>query len=1726
MAIQYQTIKTPSLALGLDQEATENRIADGYVELLQNADPKPTGQIEKRRGYQGYAGNLPVRVAQLRQTSTPNKLCFLLPPGVDLSNVSSSPIVVLGRQKSNVDGDFPASTTNTIRYYSEFEVDIRRTFTLGTHSDSYLQTDHNLSGPLIWGGTAESTSTFNSSNTQFLLDSFKIDQGTQDITYEYSNFTTSDFDGFVFLADRPDSPGTVYNSVATSVSPGTQTITIPVGTHGLNNNNILVKVFRDNTTIPSPESKYEEIVPSNVTISNVGTVSVEIVNDTGSSYDVIVSLVSVPTGQFLTGATSGTSAIVDIDITGQSPFLFIACYQQVGTDVVQVLPDSIVTDTTTNLCTVTFTTSSPANFKVFWDYGRIVANRLCVTPQNAATDITDAEPQLTIWGLDHSEIYGSMRTAPQGWVNHIDSYNSSGENRLVAGLGGNIFSVQKQTEGNNETDYMLPTLYPNVQNILNADITIGPAFIDSSDTSSRTRGYIKGDNGASNNFTVDSVEYDSGSGWTKYTLSIPNMVISGTLSTIISTTSGMEDRLTTEQCGWANFDGEFKIMQVTQITDGLEIYVDNPNVTTTDFNETDVGGFAGIFTDRITFTGSTIPRFLPDDILLSGLFTVDVDNYEVINSKLLSGTPTTLFRNVISEKTLPVTLKVTGKRTSAIIPLRNLNATQAMVDEMVRGDILSYSEINRLLRIVNIIPLADTTLTFTPITGNDTEIVITGISTAGLQIGQKIAILGASYYTGVQVISDITSATEFNITSTITPIADSGTLLGYTIEVDENLTYQDTETSSYGFSVVSRFIPVEIPTDTFDLTPKTRVQHFRGEDYSNQSIIRSTMVQDNMYFANGQDEILKFDGSNIYRAGLFRWQPNLFINIDTSATGKITVHNPVVTTTAASVSNIFKASIDDLITFKVGDVILHSLDGEYYTIVDIAEHTTPSSTYISVDRNITTLTSGGTLTRTSNYKYYFRLNAVDVNNNLLASAVTGSDDSVVRLASNAAVKIRLIGMPAWDIYDYDRLEVQVYRTKANSVAPYYRITTLPMSFNEHSGYLDFVDSTIDEALFDLDEINTALKGAELGTAWAEPLRAKYVTSADNRLILGNLTGYPELSINVVQNNTVLTQSVFTNSSNRSWLFRRDNTDTGTTPDMLNRAGYQFIAVSGATAVTGATTINGTEFTLNIVNSSIAGDWIYLFHDSTHSTNVNLRFSGWFQIASRTGTTITINNDNTDTSSFAGGSDVNKCLFAVTSGYIPVPIGTDYNYGMLNGNKLDTTAGYQFIAMKRMADAINVSMRKTDITITGYEEFAPWLIAAAGNEIGSGKLTVRQPKSTTLDIEVKVPALSGDFDVYVNDVRRAGGAEAGALTKTYPSRIIISYPNYPEIFDAPEATIDVDSDSAIDVNSADGQDITAIIPFFGDSAFGAALKSGVVVVFKTNSIYLIDVSAKARGLPAVQKIESMGKGCTAPYSVSVTKAGIMFANETGIYKLTRDMQVVFVGRKYGRLWTEGLNRGAIDIATGTHDTDANAYKLSYPTNDETENSLVAVYNHTTEEVSGGYGSWTQYTNHAATGWANLLADSYFGTTTGRVFSVRKLGEVSDYRDDSSAVEMAITPAAMDFGDSGRRKLIKYVTTHYRGLTDTSGTTLKASTDLNTAFQDTDIFRINRTTTTSGLSGTGERKVVTIQSSLPTKKGVYVQLKYENSTIDEPVVLAGIDYTVGGLSERGITQAAQT
>lgn len=1716
MALPFQPFSQINFGSGIDQQSSEDQIPDGFVEDLRNADPNPEGYISKRKGYQGYAGNIPVRVLRVEPGTAPFDLCFRLDSSIDLSSIRSTPLVVQGRASAGTVGQDFVADTDTVRYYSAFSSDIRTTINVGANSITFTNDDHQMDSANYIVGAARSDSEVNLSNTHILYDSLTITESNFQTDLTLTNGTSSAFDAFFYFKNKEAVSGSVYVHTATGIPVSeTVTITINAGTHALSNFNIAAEVYIDAVTTR------QRVIPQTVVVDSTGTVTITIQNVLATT-DYVVLLTAIDSSNVLTGsAAAGTSQTVSIENI-ESEFLFVYCFLEdlITGDKELVFPDSVTVDFTTGIASVVFTnnTASAANFFVYYEYGSILTNELCVDAQVGT--YTDTEPQLTLWGLDHAEIYRSTAANRAGWSNHIDTYRGLAENFVVTGLGGNLFRALSRTDGS--TDYKIPLLYPNIRERVLTSTTIGPAFIDLLDTTSRTRGYYQFDGGGEGYARVSTITFDSGvgGGTVKYELSTPSLSTTGTP---ISTTTNLEDRLTVIGAGKDRHNGTFKIVQVTTTASTINVWVENEEVDSSDFDETDSGALAGVFSDQLPLTNTS--PFLPEDYIDSDLF----DNEDI--QAITSSGSIVVIGEILSEFDCGAGLRLVGNRQTSILPLRDIDGNET-VENLVRGDMIAVTGYDRLFRINSINPAVTETV---DITGDGETAIITGIAdTTSMFVGQKLLLAQAGVYTGGITVAGIESDTSISFESIETDTVTGAYLIGKTVEVDEITTFEDTINSTTSVQVPFRWVPIEAPEVTGDLPVKTYRAHFESQDYDNQEFVKSSMVADNLYLTNKVDMVSKFDSLSLYRAGLPRWQAALFLTTDTSGS-TISIPSPSTENATGWTGSRFQVSTEDQLgAFQIGDRILSSQhSGITFTITEKIKtpSNAPTNFYFGVDQQISGATAATTLTAVAGaYRYYFRLNMIDANDNIILSAVTGSDDFFIELTTDAAVKIRLVGFPAWDNYDFDRIEVEVYRTKFRTVAPFYKILTKSISFDNYEGYIDIIDTKSDDEFLtsNLDAAITAIKGEDLGINLSHPLRAKYLTTAGNRLILGHLEGDPTIDLKLVTSQTDTALKTLLNT--KRFLFRKDNTDDGPTTDMVNRAGFEFR--NTASTVTVISQLGQViTFTLSAALGSAppTGSWVYLFNNVTAKYT---ELMGWYQIqAGATTTSFSIKIGSGITlSSTTVSEQVNRVVFSSNFLDVPVYLGTDDgNYKQKGG-----TNGFLLNHLRAFANAINASMRMTDVTLSGQESFQPWLMAKGGGDAASNQVVIYQPKVFSTTAEVLLPTItsSEDLTIFGNDIKRESAETVGAFTATYPSRVIISYPNYPEVFDNPTAILDTESDSAIDVNPADGQEITGIIPFFGDTAFGAALKGGVVVVFKTNSVYLIDLAVKAAGGNPVQRVESQGLGCTAPGSIAVTRDGIMFANESGIFRLNRSLQVEFTGQKLERQWLREVNKEALDIAQGHHYALGRLYKLSVPTSINNENSDVFVYNHTREYKVQGFGSWTRYDNHPATGWCNFAGiDSMFGTTSGRVFSIRRLEEASDYRDDSSAINAYVVLRADSMGTDSLRKKLANVILYYRSpeTVDSTNTTVEVAVDLTNEFVELDQFQLRAIgTSQDGLTDVVGSKIKGLRFSSSKRDFVFVQLRVTNDGIDEKMELVRATYIVSGAGEirKGMPEAKDT
>jgi len=430
---------------------------------------------------------------------------------------------------------------------------------------------------------------------------------------------------------------------------------------------------------------------------------------------------------------------------------------------------------------------------------------------------------------------------------------------------------------------------------------------------------------------------------------------------------------------------------------------------------------------------------------------------------------------------------------------------------------------------------------------------------------------------------------------------------------------------------------------------------------------------------------------------------------------------------------------------------------------------------------------------------------------------------------------------------------------------------------------------------------------------------------------------------------------------------------------------------------------------------------------------------------------------------------------------------------------------------RMANAINATAAVTDRTVTGQTTYTPWLTARAGSEFGLGQVVVRQPtvEATTMEVLLSTISSTAPYQLFINNVVRASASQISALTRLFPSRALISYDGFPELFDDPFGVAG-DGDSAVDINAADGQEVVGARPFFGASSFGPGATETKVIVFKTASIYQLDLVTKQ-----YQEIKQPYGGCTAPDSICQTKDGIMFANASGIYRLNKDLTVTPVGELQERNWKQDVNQDYLYRAAGHNFREDNKYKLSVPYGaDQETNNYVFVYDHTGEGKKTPYGPWVRHTNFAATTWANIGRDSLFGTTDGQVFRMRNSGDVTDYRDDATAIAMEIITRTEDFDMPGTNKIVSGVLIEFHNdAGPVEGVQVSTACDSEVAFQNSDALSIASST----------KSTESAWFSLARRKCARVQVKIACSTIDNPVVVASMAYRVAPLDSKGTPEA---
>lgn len=1735
MASKYQTIGHPNIGGGVDRRSTYNNIPQGFAENMKNMDTNSTGYVRKRKGYQRYNGELPLRITKIID-ATGNYYEVHFDQAINLLSTPISPIVVVGWIDFDTLCDIVSSTT-TVTYNSDF---------IGKVGDK-----------IIVGGETRIIESIDSSTTLTINEAFSNSIGGNDLDMVYTTEVEIYWTDFVKPVPQTMPAATAVNTLTQGhtygIAKGMSRIVLTDGSDGTVDNqwmepdsveidteeittifdtthlaeDVDVYVFNDQEEVEGRESYYKRdtaldavdiidnvltvtisaadhnfsnlnIIPelyvstdSYATISRIVPDQVEIDIDgniefqatvtedelTGSDVDWEVQIHALPASRSMEDeAVAGTNTIIFDDVS--NPFNFVSVFirdELTGDGEYLAFPEEVryVEDGDTGRIEVDITCTSAVTVHITYMEGYLSANSILVDSTSVTNINTDEginNLQACVYGIAQDAVFYRSADSAGGHTNALAEYSSEGVNKLVVGMGGMLFEEQNQSLA----PITLPSSNVSIRRRVHARKIIGPFFGKTTPRGVTASNLV-------NSYYAD-IAYISNDGVDdEVTITLNLTDKSGSLSDLILkddwNAGEGNDKLTIAAAGNSWYVGTFDIISVDDSAN--KITVEIPNIPTHIRDEENVGGSAYIDTDYIELrrladgeVTPSVPNFESGDTLNSSLF---VNKPTVIGNGHDNTTSYILFLSgVDAPVSVPALSNMTGTRTTDVIPVDN-------TDYFLNGDVLN-------------------------IVGFDRKFVITDVDTTNL-----------------------------------------------TITIDEEIIVRDiADVDRTVLTVSGRWKAIESP-DSPVLNEST-IDYFDEETYGQKTRIRSASLNDSLYFTDYNNEVMKYDGANLYRAGLPNWQPRSHSWVDPD--------DEVITLPTyqydqyvygSSVGYLQFLSADAMPNVAAGDrlwVDENTITADFYTIDKVDR--TDLKIYISaIETAIPTssINAVGTVSSPVSIAYYFKLQMYDRNNNIIASAVTDYQECIVELAKSGKVYHRFYGMPKLDTYDYDRIDLMMYRTAmAETITPiFYQIHRQPLDYKSSLGVQNIIltDSLNNISLpigqSSNDRASVGLKGAEQPLSTEQPPRAKYITSAANRLILGNIKSYNQLEVflddlnksaelNVLDHTTIKVDST---EDSKSFRFVPALVEDDLNTDHLHRVTELVFGQDNEIDIT-----LGVELGIDdeLVGKYIqldsfyvkygTGNGVYKFGGRTVENELG-EILGWFKVLEHEvdaigGTTnlkikCKHNRNTTHTLSDTGADTILYVVFDNDYGSIPI---VAYPY------QADTTAAtvtHDIVEDLGFRDNKNI-IKYTNAIDRGVRDFKrafnqvmldiddPWAIAKAGPTEGAGTFIINAVKSDeSLGITITPDTNGANINIYVNQLRTNHDTLASGITYVYPSRLIISKENYPEMLDAPFALSRIYSDTLVDVNSDDGQEITGFSTFFGASSNSGSQLEETLIVFKNRSVYAVQLST---GLH--QKLESMEQGCTIPDSISPVKNGIMFANASGLYIVNRDLTVTYIGEFIEDYWNEDIDKdNAVSQAVGFTDSTNRKYKLSIPRSGDSLNDEVVVFDYIGGRRQESEGAWAFYDNFPATAWVQTNTAVYFSDYDGRVYSLRDLGDATDLRDDSSGIASEFLYGATAFGDSGSRVALSKVITHLKAVTDLTGAKIYIATDMENGFTEAGTLEFDKDEVDS-------KKLYSIAASLPDSHCLFVQVKYTHSTKDEDMVIAGLEYKAMPLSELGIKQ----
>ena len=910
---------------------------------------------------------------------------------------------------------------------------------------------------------------------------------------------------------------------------------------------------------------------------------------------------------------------------------------------------------------------------------------------------------------------------------------------------------------------------------------------------------------------------------------------------------------------------------------------------------------------------------------------------------------------------------------------------------------------------------------------------------------------------------------------------------------------------------------------------------FLGTDVvPRDTYLHSINARGSLYFSSGT----KYDGDKVYEIGVPDAQPQVAFTIVDGASGFATLNKvAALAASAIPISVLIPTTPTEADQFTIGDKVMirRKISPGVFALKSTAVYKVTSvnaGVSVTIDTTLPSIGVGDELSTYRDLEYFLRYTLVDRNGATAAGRSSGASLFQCRVTGTAgSPNIRaFVPLNTTNInVDYTRMVIDLYRrsdyipTSSSSAIPkFYKVYTTVLNdlsalstANSDGGcYMDFADSVpLDQSFaVDYDPLVDPSFGG-FGETREKPVFGKFSTSFNNQLAISNIVGRNRINLNL--------QGSFLES------------DLSGKSIIINGTTFKFNTSATPTAITGTITV-ASKITTLIVNAATyaAGEYIYLCQTPTANGDTILTLPssllGWYRIKGVANDKASITIDTPLLPDSTSIPYANLGVFHDAGGIVPLTYDPKY-MNMLH--TINNQGIIQTLLPGHICSAIQtVLFNKSGIVARGgIGDYAAGTIELLGDNL----LTV----DVTALLTVSNLVLFSNGTHVLPPIAPATTVVLTPNRLAYPSRVIFSEPGYPEVFQDIEVDVGGSGNSLVqDVNPDDGEETTAIIPFFGESIFGAALQSMVLVIFKAHSIFVYDGTAKFSGsLNYLQKLETRGLGCEAGFSVTAAVEGITFANKSGLYLINRKMMVVYFGKMLEELWTTD-----IDVSTASVSNFTIQRKLRMSANRLSDGRRVTfvlkLLDNTIDPTSQAFGyptsvtfGWTRYEGIDAYQWANFgTTNTVFASPNGYVGTLLNNNNEYDYADDGQPIYASILNRPMVFESPATQKSMRYVTVYGSNMhtIPDSSTQSYMYYDLGEMpdYLDKATMAGSSFSIGNGISDIYGTKINSISYSPARAKATWYQFEWTYNGVYLPVSITRIVYTVAVLRTRGNMAAA--